>query len=342
MGVMIEGVWHAEEPTSGSADDGKYRRSVSTFRNWISPDGAPGGAPGGEGCAGGFAAEAGRYHLYVALGCPWAHRTMIVRVLKGLEDMVSLDVVLPRRSAEGWIFAASPEANSDSLLGSRALHEIYAAADAAFSGRVTVPVLWDKKHRTIVNNESSEIIRMLNSAFDDVGAKGADLYPPELRGDIDQVNERVYQSVNNGVYRTGFARSQEAYEEAFDELFETLDMLEARLASRRYLCGDRPSEADWRLFPTLMRFDVAYFGAFKCNLRRIQDYPNLWGYVRELYQMPGIAATCDLDVYKQGYYSISELRNPLGIVPKGPAIDFSTPHGRQAVNDEVGQSAAPS
>ncbi|MBT5674307.1 MAG: glutathione S-transferase family protein [Rhodospirillaceae bacterium] len=336
MGVMIEGVWHAEEPASGSADDGKYRRSVSAFRNWVTPD----GAPGGEGCVGGFAAEAGRYHLYVALNCPWAHRTMIVRVLKGLEDVVSLDAVLPRRSAEGWIFAAPPEANSDSLLGSHALHKIYAAADTAFSGRVTVPVLWDKKRRTIVSNESSEIIRMLNSAFDDVGANGADLYPTELRGDIDRVNERVYRSVNNGVYRAGFARSQEAYEEAFDELFEALDMLEARLATRRYLCGDMPSEADWRLFPTLMRFDVAYFGAFKCNLRRIQDYPNLWGYVRELYQMQGIAATCDLDVYKQGYYSISELRNPLGIVPKGPAVDFSTPHGRRNVNDRIGQSAA--
>ncbi len=338
MGVMIEGVWHAEEPPSGSADDGKYRHTVSTFRNWVTPD----GAPGGEDCNGGFAAAAGCYHLYVALGCPWAHRTMIVRVLKGLEDMVSMDVVLPRRSAEGWVFAAPPGANIDSLLGSHALHEIYAAADAIFSGWATVPVLWDKERRTIVNNESSEIIRMLNSAFEAVGAKGPDLYPPDLRADIDAVNAEVYSSINYGVYRTGFARSQAAYEEAFDELFAALDRLEARLAGRRYLCGDRPSEADWRLFPTLMRFDVAYFGAFKCNLRRIQDYANLWDYVRELYQMPGITPTCDLDAYKQGYYSISELRNPLGIVPKGPAIDFTTPHGRERVYGGVGQSAAAS
>ena len=338
MGMMIEGVWHVEEPASGSADDGKYRRTVSSFRNWITPD----GAPGGEDCAGDFQAEAGRYHLYVALGCPWAHRTMIVRALKGLEDLISLDVVLPKRSAEGWVFEPKPGANSDSLLGRQALHEIYAAADAAFSGRVTAPVLWDKKRQTIVNNESSEIIRMLNSAFDDVGARGPDLYPEGLRADIDAVNAETYRSVNNGVYRTGFARSQAAYEEAFDELFRALDKLEARLATRRYLCGDSPSEADWRLFPTLMRFDVAYFGAFKCNLRRIQDYPNLWGYVRDLYQMPSIAPTCDLDTYKQGYYSISELRNPLGIVPKGPAIDFTTSHGRERLNGSAGQNAAAS
>ncbi len=338
MGVMIEGMWHAEEPVSGSADDGKYRRSVSAFRNWITPDGAP-AADGGKG---GFAAEAGRYHLYVAVGCPWAHRTMIVRFLKGLENIVSLDTVLPKRSEEGWVFAAAPGANCDTLHGSHALHEIYRVADAGFSGRVTVPVLWDKNRQTIVNNESSEIIRMLNGAFDKVGARGPDLYPADQRADIDALNERVYRSVNNGVYRTGFARSQEAYEEAFDDLFETLDMLEARLSTRRYLCGAHPCEADWRLFPTLMRFDVAYFGAFKCNLRRIQDYPNLWGYVRELYQMPGIAQTCDLGAYKQGYYSISEERNPLGIVPKGPAIDFATPHDRGRLNGEAGRSAAAS
>ena len=333
MGLMIEGKWHVEEPASGSADDGKFRRTVSSFRNWVTPDGAPGLS--GEG---GFAAEAGRYHLYVAIGCPWAHRTMIVRSLKGLEEVVSLDVVLPRRSDAGWVFAtagagagAGADSNRDSLLASHALHEVYSAADPDFSGRVTVPVLWDKQRRTIVSNESSEIIRILNSAFDAVGARGADLYPADLRADIDAVNELVYRSVNNGVYRTGFARSQAAYEAAFDELFEALDELETRLSTRRYLCGGQLCEADWRLFPTLMRFDVAYFGAFKCNLRRIQDYPNLWGYVRELYQMPGIAATCDLDAYKQGYYSPSELRNPLGIVPKGPKIDFTTPPGREHI-----------
>ena len=205
-----------------------------------------------------------------------------------------------------------------------------------------MPVLWDKKSQTIVNNESSEIIRMLNSAFDKIGARGPDLYPADLRADIDALNEHVYRSVNNGVYRTGFARGQKANEEAFDELFETLDMLEERISTRRYLCGAHLCEADWRLFPTLMRFDVAYFGAFKCNLRRIQNYPNLWGYVRELYQMPGIAQTCDLNAYKQGYYSISELRNPLGIVPKGPAIDFATPHGRERLNEEGDRRAAAS
>ncbi len=334
MGVMIEGVWHTDEPASGSANDGKYRRSVSNFRNWITPDGARG--PDGEG---GFAAESGRYHLYTAMGCPWAHRTMIVRVLKGLKNIVSLDAVLPKRSTEGWVFAAAPNDHCDSLFGNHALHELYNSADPNFSGRVTVPILWDKKRQTIVNNESSEIIRMLNGAFDDVGARGPDLYPTGLRSEIDALNERIYWSVNNGVYRTGFARSQEAYEEAFDDLFEALDMLEARLSSRRYLCGAYPCEADWRLFPTLMRFDVAYFGAFKCNLRRVQDYPSLWGYVRELYQMPGIAETCDLEAYKQGYYSISELRNPLGIVPKGPIIDFATPHGRGRSSGEVGQRA---
>jgi len=337
MGVMIEGVWHSDEPASGSADDGKYCRSVSSFRNWITPDGAPG--PEGEG---GFAAESGRYHLYTAVGCPWAHRTMIVRVLKGLENIVSLDTVLPKRSIEGWVFAAAPHKNCDSLFASHALHEIYSSADPKFSGRATVPVLWDKKRQIIVNNESSEIIRMLNSAFDDVGARGPDLYPADLRSEIDALNERVYRSVNNGVYRTGFARSQQAYEEAFDDLFEALDMLEGRLSSHRYLCGDHPCEADWRLFPTLMRFDVAYFGAFKCNLRRLRDYPNLWGYARELYQMPGIAQTCDLEAYKQGYYSVSELRSPLSIVPKGPGIDFTSPHGRGPSNGAVGQGAAAS
>ncbi|MDP6588356.1 MAG: hypothetical protein QF666_02795 [Alphaproteobacteria bacterium] len=232
MGVMIEGKWHAVEPAGdvgNAGDDGKFRRSLSTFRDWVTPDGAP-GADGGRG---GFAAEAGRYHLYVAVGCPWAHRTMIVRVLKGLEDIVSLDIVLPKRSEQGWIFAAAPGANSDSLHGSHALHEIYASANAAFSGRVTVPVLWDKERRTIVNNESSEISRMLNSAFDGLGAGGPDLYPAELRADIDAVNERVYRSVNNGVYRTGFARGQAAYEEAFDELFETLDWRAGAKVRRR-------------------------------------------------------------------------------------------------------------
>lgn len=317
MGVMIEGIWHTTEPAPGSDQDGKFRRADSVFRGLVTQ--------GGEG---GFKAEAGRYHLYVAINCPWAHRTMIVRILKSLEDVVSLDRVLPRRSLEGWVFDPASGEQRDSLYGCHALHQIYHKADENYSGRVTVPVLWDKEQETIVNNESSEIISMLNSAFNHVGACGPDLYPAHLRADIDAVNERVYRSVNNGVYRTGFAGSQKAYEEAFDELFETLDWLNAHLATRRYLCGDALTVADWRLFPTLMRFDVAYVGAFKCNLRRIQDYPNLWGYVRELYQIPGIAETCDLDTYKSGYYSNSDAAKPLCIVPKGPEIDFTTPHDR--------------
>lgn len=325
MGMMIEGVWHVEEPASGSADDGKYRRTVSSFRNWITPD----GAPGGEDCAGDFQAEAGRYHLYVALGCPWAHRTMIVRALKGLEDLISLDVVLPKRSAEGWVFEPKPGANSDSLLGRQALHEIYAAADAAFSGRVTVPVLWDKKRQTIVNNESSEIIRMLNTAFDHLATKSLpDLYPEDLRADIDAVNGVVYENINNGVYRTGFATSQEAYEASYNKLFGALDEMEARLENRRYLTGPRITEADWRLFATLVRFDAVYVGHFKCNRQRIADYQNLSNYLRELYQWPGIAETVDIPRTKQHYYGSHLAINPFGVVPSGPKLNFDAPHDR--------------
>ncbi len=316
MGIMVDGVWHAEEDRL-SGCDGRFIRTTTSFRDSIGDQRFP--------------AAAGRYHLYVAINCPWAHRALIMRRLKGLEDVVGLSIVRPGRTDQGWVF--EPDGPyADTLLHKQALHEIYRLARAEFSGRVTVPVLFDRERATIVNNESAEIIRMFNGAFGDLAKNPYDFYPVELRGEIDELNALIFATVNNGVYRAGFAGTQEAYEEAFDALFATLDALEQRLASRRYLCGERLTEADWRLFPTLVRFDVAYVGAFKCNLRRLVDYPNLWAYTRELYQMPGIAETVDLDIYKRGYYSKSPLRNPLGIVPKGPAIDFSEPHGRERLS----------
>ena len=324
MGQLVGGVWkkeQAERPAPG--DDGRFQRVDSVMRNWVTADGRPGPDGGGD-----FKAEPGRYHLYIAINCPWAHRTLIMRHLKGLEDVVSLSVVLPRRTEEGWVFDNESAKHRDACLGTSALREVYTMADPRYSGRVTVPVLWDKARRTIVNNESAEIIRMFNSAFAAFTDDEHDYYPSSLRAEIEAVNARIYKTLNNGVYRTGFARTQDAYEEAVVEVFATLDWLEARLDGRRYLIGDMLTEADWRLFPTSVRFDAAYHGAFKCNLRRIVDYPNLWGYTRELYQMPGIAETIDLDAYKQGYYSPSPMRNPLGMVPMGPLVDFSTPHGR--------------
>ncbi len=323
MGQLVDGKWHTDD-TLNRDKDGRYMRQNSPVRHWVTADGAPG--PSGRG---GFEAEAGRYHLYISIGCPWAHRTQMVRAIKGLEELVSMSTVTSKRSDQGWIFDNDSEQFRDALFGKHALHEIYTLSEPGYNGRVTVPVLWDKASDRMVNNESSEIIRMFNSAFDGVGGDSSiDLYPAALRDEIDTINARVYETVNNGVYRAGFATSQQAYEEAFDALFETLDMLEERLATRRYLLGDRLTEADWRLFPTLARFDVAYVSAFKCNKRRIVDYPNLWAYTRELYQMPGIAETVMPDRYKRGYHSISVLRNPTGIVPKGPVIDFSEPHGR--------------
>ena len=326
MGLLIDGVWTEEDAAASADKDGRYQRADSVLRSWVTSDGAPG--PSGEG---GFSAAADRYHLYVAINCPWAHRTMIVRRLKKLEDVIGMSVVSPGRHEQGWEFDRAREAYSDTLLGKTYLHEIYSHGQADYSGRVTVPVLWDKEREVIVNNESSEIIRMFNDAFSAFTGDNYDFYPGDRRAVIDEWNDLVYDTVNNGVYRTGFARSQEAYEESFDALFDTLDKLEAQLESNRYIAGDRITEADWRLFPTLVRFDVAYFGAFKCNKRRIVDYPNIWGYTRELYQIPGIADTVDTDIYKAGYYSMSEMRNPLGIVPKGPVIDFSEPHRREGV-----------
>jgi len=319
MGLLVNGVW-CEEDTQSREATGRYVRPGSQFRQVVTADGASG-----------FPAEAGRYHLYIAIGCPWAHRTWIFRKLKRLEQVISMSIVAPRRTSQGWVFDNNTPRYQDTLLGMRYLHEIYTLAQRDYSGRATVPVLWDKQRRTIVNNESSEIIRMFNSAFAAFTEDKTDYYPTSLRPEIDALNDLIYRTVNNGVYRSGFATTQEAYEEAVVALFATLDQLEARLATRRYLLGDRLTEADWRLFPTLMRFDAAYHGAFKCNLRQLVDYPNLWAYTRELYQMPGIAETVDVDIYKQGYYSPSPLRNPLGIVPKGPVIDFTVPHGRSSL-----------
>jgi len=319
MGLLVNGVWQDQE-TVARKTNGRYVRPDSEFRYWVIPDDSSG-----------FKAEAGRYHLYIAISCPWAHRTQIFRTLKRLEDVVSMSIVTPRRTDQGWVFDNSTPQYQDTLLGKNYLHEIYTLAQPDYTGRVTVPVLWDKKRQTMVNNESSEIIRMFNTAFAAFTNDTTDYYPAPLRAEIDALNDLIYRTVNNGVYRAGFATTQEAYEEVVDGLFETFDQLEERLARQRYLFGDRLTEADWRLFPTLVRFDAAYHGAFKCNLRRLVDYPNLWGYTRELHQLPGIAETVNLEIYKQGYYSPSPLRNPLGIVPKGPVVDFSQPHGRSAL-----------
>jgi len=322
MGLLVDGVWHDQWHDTG-ATGGRFVRRESQFRSWVTPDGGPG--PTGEG---GFRAERGRYHLYVSLACPWAHRTIIFRKLKGLEDSIGMSVVHWLSREHGWTFDPAPGVIPDTVNGARYFHEIYAKASPGYTGRVTVPVLWDKARNTIVSNESSEIIRMLNSAFDGVGAASGDYYPAALRGEIDAVNERVYATVNNGVYRCGFAASQAAYDEAVGPLFETLDWLEVRLANERYLCGARVTEADWRLFTTLVRFDPVYHGHFKCNVRRLVDYRNLWAYTRDLYQHPGIASTVDFEHIKRHYYE-SHLRvNPSGIVPRGPILDFGAPHRR--------------
>ncbi len=320
MGLLIDGQWH-DRWYDTKATDGRFVRTEAQFRSWITADGSPG--PSGDG---GFKAEPDRYHLYVSYACPWAHRTLIYRVLKGLEDMISLSVVDWFMGEVGWTFknAELP----DTVNNAELLHEIYTAAQKDYSGRVTVPVLWDKETRTIVSNESSEIIRMLNSAFDEMGAIPGDYYPEPLRAEIDALNDRIYTTVNNGVYKSGFATTQEAYEQAVEPLFETLDWLDARLSAQRYLTGASPTEADWRLLPTLLRFDPVYVGHFKCNVRRIADYPNLSGYVRDLYQHPGVAATLRLDHIKAHYYGSHESINPTRIVPVGPDVDYSAPHDR--------------
>lgn len=323
MGKLIEGKWH-DEWYDTKASRGHFVRDSAGFRNWVTADGAPG--PSGEG---GFIAEAGRYHLYVSLACPWAHRTLIFRRLKGLDSMVSVSVVNPEMHEHGWTFAPGPGVIPDPVASADYLHQVYTRANPNYTGRVTVPILWDKKRQTIVSNESSEIIRMLGQAFDGLGATPLDTYPKEQRAEIDEVNARVYDTLNNGVYRCGFATTQTAYEEAFAALFDTMDWLEARLAQRRYLVGSAITEADWRLFTTLVRFDAVYVGHFKVNRARLVDFPNLWAYTRELYQLPGVRETVNMTHIKQHYYRSHPTINPTRIVPVGPATDFEQPHGRE-------------
>ncbi len=325
LGLLERGDWRQDDPSR--TKDGRFLRPPTTYRNFVTADGSPG--PTGEG---GFPAEAGRYHLYVSLACPWAHRTLIFRKLKKLENVISVSVVEPVLGKLGWEFGTGPGATLDTVNGKSTLAEIYLLTNSRYSGRVTVPVLWDKKRRTIVNNESSEIIRMLNSAFDAFTDVHTDYYPAELRAEIDRINDIVYPNVNNGVYRAGFATTQAAYEEAARALFATLDQLEERLSRQRYLVGrqvtEAVTEADWRLFTTLVRFDAVYYSHFKCNLRRITDYPNLWNYLRDLYQVPGVADTVSLDHIKRHYYGSHLNINPTGIVPIGPLLDFTLPHDR--------------
>ncbi len=314
MNQLVDGRW-SPEPFTPRVVDGEFTRPESAFRDWISADGSTG-----------FPAVSGRYHLYVSLACPWAHRVLICRALRKLEGAIGVSVVHPYMGDRGWSFAADfPGCTGDGVGGHDFLYEVYAEADPGYTGIITVPVLWDRERGTIVNNESADLVRMLNGAFD---SGGPDLYPEPLRATIDELNERIYATVNNGVYRAGFATTQPRHERAVRRLFDTLDQLEARLGRQRYLAGEVVTEADWRLFTTLVRFDAVYATHFKCNLRRLVDYPNLWAYTRELYQWPGIAATVDFDHIKAHYYRSHPSLNPHGIVPLGPVIDFDAPHGR--------------
>jgi glutathionyl-hydroquinone reductase len=324
MGVLIDGVWRDEELPAETGSSGDFRRVDSRFRDRITADNS---SP--------YKAETGRYHLYVSHACPWAHRTLIFRVLKKLENAISVAYAIPGLKEQGWMFAddpAFPECTADTVNGFKYLHQAYTASDPDYTGKVTVPTLWDRKTKRVVNNESSEIIRMLNSEFKGI-ANDLDLYPAPLRPEIDRINDLVYANVNNGVYRCGFARSQEAYDAAYDALFAALDELEGRLGRQRYLVGGQITEADWRLFPTLVRFDVAYFSIFKCNRQRIADYPNLSNYMRELYQLPGIAATVKPRHYVINYWSIRRV-NPTGIIPKGTPVDLSATHDRERLQRE--------
>ena len=312
MGKLVDGTWF-DEGYDTAKSGGKFVRKDASFRDWITADGSSG-----------FKAQPGRYHLYVSYACPWAHRALIFRSLKGLEEMISVSVVEPMMRENGWVLAAG----EDPVNNAEFMHQIYTKANAAYTGRVTVPVLWDQEKAVIVNNESSEIIRMFNSAFDHLGAKPGDYYPPELRPQIDQINDLIYPNINNGVYRAGFATTQSAYEEAFDQLFGALDQIEERLSNQRYLVGNQITEADWRLFTTLVRFDSVYVGHFKCNRQQIGEYRNLSGYLRELYQVPGIAGTVNMDHIKSHYYTSHDSINPTGIVPIGPVNNLAQPHGR--------------
>ena len=322
MGLLVDGKWQ-DKWYDTEENGGRFEREDAGFRNWVTVDGSAG--PTG---VGGFKAEPDRYHLYVSLACPWAHRTLVYRKLKGLEDIIPISVVHPFMGEHGWTFAEGKGVIADPLIHADYAYELYIKAKPNYTGRVTVPILWDKKTNTIVSNESSEIIRMFNSAFDEVGALAGDFSPASLLPEIDDINAFVYTTINNGVYKAGFSTTQEAYEEAVIELFAALDTLEARLADKRYLTGSTITEADWRLFTTLVRFDAVYVGHFKCNLRRIIDYPNLWGYLRDLYQVPGIAETVNMEHIKKHYYTSHANINPTRIIPIGPAIDFTTAHHR--------------
>ena len=321
MGVLINGIWRDEELPQEIGRIGDFRRADSSFRDHITVDGSSG-----------FKAEAGRYHLYVAHGCPWAHRTLIYRALKKLEGAITVAYAIPGLKEQGWTFEnnpAFPDCTPDLVNGFHHLHQAYTSSELLYTGKVTVPTLWDRKSNRVLNNESSEIIRMLNSEFKGIAGDDVDFYPAALRTEIDRVNDLVYGNVNNGVYRCGFARTQQAYDAAYDALFATLDELDARLGRQRYLVGRQITEADWRLFPTLVRFDVAYFSLFKCNKRRIADYPNLLNYMRELYQVPGVAATVKPRYYVINYWSIKRV-NPTGIIPRGTPVDFAAVPQRSA------------
>jgi glutathionyl-hydroquinone reductase len=324
MGMLIDGQWSDADPKAQVGKDGAFLRPQSAFREWITRDGSSG-----------YPAEAGRYHVYTAFNCPWAHRVLIYLAIKGLEGAIGVSHAIPSIRTEGWHFGRDPnypDCLPDTVNGFTVLHQAYTATDPHYTGKVTVPTVWDKKTRRVINNESSEIIRMLNSEFVGVAGNDTDFYPAALRGEIDKMNDFTYANINNGVYRAGFATSQEAYDAAYDKVFAALDELEARLGRQRYLVGHQITEADWRLFPTLVRFDVAYFSAFKCNRQRIADYPNLSNYMRELYQAPGIAATVKPRYYVVGYYS-SRKANPNGIIPKGTPVSFAfdAPHDRASL-----------
>ena len=322
MGLLVNGQWHDKWYDTDN-NQGEFKREAAQLRNWVTEDGSA-----GQSGDAGFKAEKDRYHLYVSLACPWAHRTLIFRHLKGLEDYISVSVVSPDMLEHGWTFDKDNHSTGDALFDSEFMHQIYTRNKADYSGRVTVPVLWDKKTQRIVSNESAEIIRMFNSAFNGLTGNERDFYPQSLRSEIDEVNEFVYHNINNGVYRAGFATTQEAYTEAFDDLFAALDKIEQRLTANRYLVGDTLTEADWRLFTTLIRFDSVYVGHFKCNLRTIESYPAISNYLRELYQIEGVSKTVDFYHIKRHYYFSHTMINPTQVVPKGPDIDYARPHNR--------------
>lgn len=323
MGLLIDGVWHDQWYDTKSSG-GKFERAAAKFRNWITADGSA-GPSGTEG----FMAQSGRYHLYVSYACPWAHRALIFRSLKGLQEHITISAVHPDMLGDGWTFQTDTNgATGDTLYDLPFARDIYTKANPGFSGRVTVPILWDKKSETIVSNESSEIIRMFNSAFNAITGNTNDYWPAPLRDEIEPINDRIYDTLNNGVYKSGFATTQEAYDAAVHPLFDTLDWLDARLATRRYLMGDTLTEADWRLFTTLVRFDPVYHLHFKCNRKRLADYPNLWAYTRDLYQVPGVSETVNMDHIVRHYHYSHESINPHRIIPINPQIDFEAPHGR--------------